>query len=223
MALAIQQHVVENETASGTTCPITITSSLAGSILAVAGYNRGSRTITGVTDNKSNTWVQATGAAGSDSGGVVTSDNWYMLTPTAGVTTITVQFSGTAGTDARTCEAWEVIGFNTPVYDTGGHTTSATGSGTTDSGPILTMSGISGFSWAATNSGGSTSAFPKSGNEYMAGGDLSGNFVGGFASLIYSASGSHQPVALDGSSGASFLMTAAAIKETVIVSTLAFV
>lgn len=212
--LVVRQHVVKVQNASGTTCPITITSSLAGSVLTIAGFSRSTRAITGVTDNQGNTWVQAAGAAGSESTGLITSDNWYVLTPTAGVTTITVAFSGAAGTDNRDCEAWEVTGFITPGYDTGGHTTGATGVGTTDNGPSLTMTGTKGFSWAATNSGGSTAAFPKSGNEYTAGGDLTSDFVGGFASLIYAASGTHQPVALDGGSGNPFLITAAAIKET---------
>lgn len=211
--IAVRQHVLKVQSASGTTCPITITSSLAGSVLTISGYSRGSRTITGVTDNQGDTWTQATGAAASGSGGANTADSWYALTPAAGVTLITVQYSGSAGTDKRTCEAWEVAGLSNPSFDTAGNV-ATTGSGTIDTGPSLTMTGTDGFSWGGTNSSGSTSAFPATGNEYRSGGDLSGDFIGGFASLVYSSSGTHQPVATDGGSGSQFVMTAAAIKGT---------
>jgi hypothetical protein len=212
---ALVQHVLKKQTASGTTCPVTIISSQAGSVLTIAAYNRNSRTVTGVTDNNgADGWTHVTNGAGSDGSGVNTADTWYTLAPTAGVKTITVQYSGSAGTDARTCEAWEVAGFTNPVFDTGGATLNATGVGTSDNGPSLTTTGSTGFSWAVTESSGSTSAFPKSGNEYTAGGDLSGDFIAGFASLIYASSGTHQPVALDGSSGATFTMSAGAIMNS---------
>lgn len=93
MAIARVQHA-EAKTTSSATVPITISSSLNGSLLVVMIANDISTLISGVTDNKGNTYVQATGAHGGDS--FARQDIWYSANSAAAVTTITVTATGTS-------------------------------------------------------------------------------------------------------------------------------
>jgi hypothetical protein len=93
MAIARIQHAEAKTTASATV-PITITASLAGSLLVVMIANDISTLISGVTDNNGNTYVQAPGAHGGDA--FARQDIWYSANAIAGVTTITVTANGTS-------------------------------------------------------------------------------------------------------------------------------
>lgn len=110
-------------TNSGTvsTVSITITSSTAGNLLAVdidclIENPSDTLSVSGVTDNKGQTWSKATGAAGSYlySGAYpAITDIWYFPNSAAGVTTVTVTFTGTGvGTDTIStfCEVSEITG-----------------------------------------------------------------------------------------------------------------
>lgn len=213
-AIAVRQHATNRISTSGTTVPMTITASLSGSVIAVTCVNANTRTVSSVTDDKGNTYVHATNSDGSQSSGALDIDSWYSITTVSGAVTVTCNYSGVAATDTRTGYVWEVTGFVSAVYDVGGNSSPGTGVGTTDSGPSLTMTGTTGFSWGGARSGSSISASPLSGNEYNAGGDSSGDFTGGSLSLLYVASGTHQAQWLDGGSGSQFIASIGSLKES---------
>ena len=90
----------------------TITSSTAGNLLVIAitTYVNAVGTVTGVTDNKSQTWVQATGARGTNSANNTATDIWYFPNTASGVTSVTVTFTGGALAEQT---VYEVSGIKT--------------------------------------------------------------------------------------------------------------
>jgi hypothetical protein len=90
-------------TATSTTNPVTISSSGSGHFLmafiAVTGTAATSTTVSGVTDNKSQTWSQISGFRSTD-GATLFFDGWYFENTTSGVTTVTA----TIGSALLSCD-----------------------------------------------------------------------------------------------------------------------
>lgn len=98
--------------ASGSSYSITLAATKSGSLIAVGiSGTISSITVTGVTDNKSQTYSQVSGARATDSGSNYFTDIWYFANSASGVTTITVSLSGSTASGGAT--AIEVVGINT--------------------------------------------------------------------------------------------------------------
>lgn len=87
--------------------PGTCTISTAGSghllsLLLQSNNTYGAVTISGITDNKGNTWVHAVGALSTNSTGNTMSDFWYVASNVGGETTLTISTTGAA--------AWQGFG-----------------------------------------------------------------------------------------------------------------
>lgn len=210
MALSVLQTVGAAGAGAGTTVVITVSATAIGSCLVVGITNGQSATVSTITDNASggsNTYVQATNALGTNAG--KRADTWYCLSATnGGATTITITVS--ASGSERQATFWEVSGFTTAAFDIANNA-GGTGSGTTDNGASVTTTGTTGFVVGSLITSGFISANPKAGNEFTSGGATAG--TGGGISLISSTAAAHQPVWLDGASGANICTSTAAIKE----------
>lgn len=212
MAIALRQHGTAYSAANANTSSATITSSLAGSVLIIATeYGLAGGTILSVTDNKGNTWVQATNAASAPLGGGGT-DVWYYLTSASGVTTITVTYSSTS-TNEKTIWYAEVTGFTTPAFDVAGHVTSGTATGFNNPGPSITTASAAGFIWAADQTALGNLTGMQGGNAFTFG-DQQTNTGGASAYLITAGTGTYQPVWVSDTTADTVDSSAAAFKET---------
>lgn len=214
MALSLVQHKVAQTTASQLTVAVTVTSTAVGALLVVCTGNNGTRTVVSVTDNAtggSNTYVQASGAAGTT--GVDQTDVWYCLSAAhAGATTVTVTFSGVAGTFNKEAWVFEVSGFTSAAFDLAANVTNGTGVASTDTGASVTTTSTTGFLVGVITTSFTIAANPKAGNEFTSGGDISATSDAA-CSLISSTATAHQPVWTDGTATASFCSSTAAFKE----------
>jgi hypothetical protein len=208
------QHKKNFSAANATTVAVTIAANSAGNLIAVGTDNNSSRTVIGVADNAtggSNTYVQATSALGTNGGDSV--DVWYVLSAAhAGATTVTVTFSGAAGTFSKNAWVMEVSGFITAGFDLANNVTNGTGSGTDDNGASVTTTSTTGFVIGVMATGGTITGNPKTGNEFTAGGDISGGNAA--CSLISSTAAAHKPVWTDTGSNQTNAGSTAAFKET---------
>ncbi|OWK42486.1 Glycoprotein gp2 [Fimbriiglobus ruber] len=102
---------------TGTTCAATITSSTAGNLLAVGIVNSTGtlRTVTGVTDNIGQTYLQVPSAYATSTVSPVFSDIWYFPNTAAGVTTVTVTFSGSVANAVINVTEISGIALSSPV------------------------------------------------------------------------------------------------------------
>lgn len=102
MAITLIQSVNDGVPGDGShfTCPVTLTSSTSGSLLVV-GISLGgdANTISSVTDNQSNTYIQVPNARGLMTARSTTSDIWYCANAIAGVTTVTAHATSAAVND----------------------------------------------------------------------------------------------------------------------------
>jgi hypothetical protein len=99
MAIAFIQEA-HGSVAFTLTNTVTISASTAGSLIVVPialQTNHGAITVASITDNLSQHYSQATGAAANMPGDVYGSDIWYMSNSAAGVTTITITLSTSGG------------------------------------------------------------------------------------------------------------------------------
>jgi hypothetical protein len=209
LPLVLVQHKVAASGANSNQITITVTSTGAGRLLVVGTGNNGGRTVTGVSDGTNN-FTRATNAAAGT--GSLRTDIWYLLNSSSGKTTITVTYSGTAGTFLKIGNVWEVSGFTAAAFDTANNI-NGVGSGTTDTGATVTTTAAKGFVVGEIITPASIAQNPKAGNEFTAGGDISpsGNDGAG-ASLISGTAASHTPVWLDLASGRNFMSSTAAFK-----------
>lgn len=116
MAIAFATGVVKNATASP--AATTGLSPVAGNLIVVyMGMDAGSNTITGVSDNKGNTYVQIPGMSLSGASGGATLDAWYTVVTIPGASfTINVAFN--AATSNMNVIAQLFTGFiGTPTLD----------------------------------------------------------------------------------------------------------
>lgn len=218
MPITVTQHKSGHSTASATTVTVTTTSTGSGKLLVVAACNAGTRTVaaSGVTDNIGNTYTQATNAAANANSSVDNSDIWYCLSATSGVTTITITFTGSAGTFVKDAEAWEVSGFTSAAFDLAGHTNdNADGGDNVTDGTSVTTTSTTGFIVGAIKvpAGSVVDVNPNTGNEFTSGGDIASGTDSAFCSFISSTAAAHKPQWHHGNSFINSATSTAAFKE----------
>jgi len=193
-AVTITQHVGTWSNASANSVALTVTSTASGALLIVScgtNYPLATDACTGVTDNQSNTYTEATNAAstGASSG---TTDVYYKLSGTGGVTTVTCSYTLT-DTKQKYCHLTEVAGFTTAAFDLAGHVDNQTASSNVETGASITTTSTTGFVLGVVMSGSTVDQNPNSGNEFTSGGDvINSDFA--VATLISSTAAAHQPV-----------------------------
>ena len=218
MAVTITQHKTGHSVASATTVDITMTSTAANKLIVVGCACAGTRTVSSVTDNTgSNTYVQASGATASANAAADRTDIWYCLNAVSGITTITITYSGAAGTHVKDGEAWEVAGFTTPVFDVAGAASDiALGAGSSWNGPTVTTTSTTGFVAAETKGPASTTITdnPTAGNEFDDGGDIASGTDSAGCCLISTTAAGHTPNWTCGNSFINVCASVAAFKES---------
>lgn len=214
-AIAVAHHTVNSVNTNGVTVAVTVTSTTGGNLLIVGTANEGGRTVSSVTDNKgggSNTYVQATSAASAGTAG--NTDLWYCLNAGGGVTSVTITYSGAAGTFFKIGWVWEVSGFTTAAFDVANNLGNGSGSGTDDTGAAVTTTSTTGFVAAVLESASGVQVNPKAGNEFSSGGDIDSNTLAASASLISATAATHTPVWTDFGSNQFITGSTAAFKES---------
>lgn len=215
MPIALRSHQGTDSAANATTAQLTgITATLSGSLIVVGAANVGGRTVTGVTDNIGNAYTQATGAAGAATAGTLGTDIWYRLSATSGVTSVTVTFSGAAGTFNKDVWVDEVTGFTTAALDVANALNEGSGSATTDTGAAVTTTAAAGFVAAVIATGSGILTNPKAGNEFSAGGDVVANTLNAMCALISASAATHTPAWTDFDTAPSICGSTAAFKDT---------
>jgi hypothetical protein len=209
---SIVQHLVAQTSANQTTVVATVTSTGSARLLVVALGNGGGRTVSTITDNIGNTYVQASGAAATETADTFGSDVWYVLSAASGVTTITVTFSGAAGTFNKQCFFWEVSGFTTAAFDGANAVSNGTTTASTATGAAVTTTSTNGFVVGIVIPTQNVTGNPAAGNEFTSGGDISPTSDAACA-LISATAASHTP-AWDLQNDGSFASSTAAWKET---------
>lgn len=218
-AVAVVQHKTGQTNASQVTVPITVTGTAAGNLLVVATGNAGTRTVTkvctdGTTCAAGNSFTHSVGcdsALGTDEAEI-----WYLTPSTAGVTTITISFSGSSGTFNKEGWAWEVSGFTNPTTDGCQVVNSGTAAASTATGASITTTATAGFVAAVVISSANITVNPKAGNEFTGGGDISATSDAA-CSLVSASAAAHQPTWTT-TTGATFNSSTGAFKETATVS-----
>jgi hypothetical protein len=194
---------------------LTITSTTAGSVVAVGGLiNTAAVSITGVTDSASHTYTLATNSTATRGAGSRTAVWYYYLTPGAGVTSVTLNLSGlTGGGPDVSIFAVEVAGFTTPAFDQGDHLSNGTESGTDAAGPTDTSLSVPEIFLALCFPGGDLlTAATKTGNAFT-GLDYDPGSGSADAYLVTSGAGNVQCIWTDSSSGNAYCVSVMAIRE----------
>jgi hypothetical protein len=213
VAKTLVQHVLGHSAASASTVDVTVTATTAGNLLVMACANTGTKTVSSVakTDGTS-AFSQCTSVAATQSSGLGT-DVWYLLSAPSGVTTWRVTFSGSGNFD-KEGYFFEFSGFTTPAFDVGGAVTNGTGSSNSDTGASASASTTDGVGVGVIAVVNSITTNPKTGNAFNAGGDISGATGNAACSIIYTSSGSKQPVWTDSAAAGGFCASTALFKET---------
>lgn len=127
MAITVTQTIAQVAGAGGTTIVISPSSTAAGALLVVCTETNGLITISGVADDKSNTYTQAKTFTAPN--GFIC-EQWESHNSTAGVTAITVTYSGATGATTANASGYELAGahLTSPVgqSSTGGTSQTAT-------------------------------------------------------------------------------------------------
>lgn len=127
MALAFVQGLVKDSGSSPATTAAFTGTIAAGQLLVVFGGMDGGATgdMTGVTDNKGNTWTHVTGMDIANTGGTLALDAWYCV-PTTGGTGFTVSVAFNDGATNLNAVVQYFNGFTgTPTLDTFQHSSNA--------------------------------------------------------------------------------------------------
>lgn len=216
MGLRVVQLSSAQSVASSSSISVTLTSTtVTGRLLVVAGANAGGRTISSVTDSGgSNSYTQATSAAATLASLTAGTDIWYCLNPTGGVTSVTVNFTGAAGTDNKEIYVWEVEGFSTAAFDVAAAVNDQIGSASTATGASVTTAAAIGFIAALIFNSNSITANPKVGDEFISSGVI-GPTNDAACSHISSAAEAKQPQWTTNVVSALYCSSTAAFKETV--------
>lgn len=214
MAATLRSHTVLDSILNTATCIVTgIGSTLQGSLIVVSAANVAGRTVTGVTDNLgTNVYVRATSAAAVSTTGTLGSDIFYCLSANSGVTSVTITFSGAAGTDNKDGWVDEVTGFTTAAFDLANHVDNQTTAANVDTSAAIVTTSTNGFAMAVCATAGSVTVNPKAGNEFSAGGDIAPTTTNAACALISSTAASHQAQWTD-SFGLTYCASIAAFKE----------
>lgn len=217
MAISITQHKSGHSIASATSVDISVAATAANALIVVGCASAGTRTVSGVADDKGNTYVQASGAAAHANSSADATDIWYCLkTTTSGVTTVTITYSGSAGTFVKDGEVWEVAGFTNADIDVAKALNDFSQTTNVTTGPTVTTTATAGFIAAEIKvpAGSIIDLNPNTGNEFTSGGDIASGTDSAGCSLISSSSGNHTPAWHDGNSFINTCASAAAFKES---------
>ena len=177
--LGVRNQAVAQTMASVTDLQITVPATVAGNLLAIStAFWDGAtlRTVSNVCTGTSATCAtgtQFTQASGATSAGVAStllaSDIWYLLSAPAGVTTVTVVYSGT--TTISEVQYWEVEkGGGTWATDGAASVHNGASCSTTCSGGAITVTGSPKPDWCLAHlstAGSGVTANPKSGNAWI--------------------------------------------------------
>lgn len=105
--------VQQNSNFSSPNVSVGLSATTAGNLLLVyAAITGANGIVTSVTDNLSQTYIQASGAKAKDTIGGMAGDIWYCPNTKAGVTSVTISISGETG--GTTGEVTELSGLNGP-------------------------------------------------------------------------------------------------------------
>lgn len=216
-AVTLTQHQFVYSNANSDTASCTVTSTAAASLIVVstAGFNL-PRTVTQVTDNIGNTYTQATGSVGSNTTGASgTTDVWYCLSASAGVTSVSVKWS-VSDTADKVVFVHEVAGFSSVSFDLAAVVNNGIAGVSTDiNGASVTTTGTTGFVVGVVGLGiHSIAVNPKAGNEFTAGGDIDPTTGSAACSLISSTAAAHQPIWTDTTVSDVYVSSTAAFKGT---------
>ena len=211
-AVTLTQHNKVASAANSVSATLSGLTSTTGSVCVVGTNTNTTRTVSTVTDNIGNTYVGVSGATATNFTNNTT-EIWRTFSCGAGVTSITVTWSGSAAVFDKEIFFFEVTGCTSCADDTSGHTNNGSGVSNVYTGPSITTTGTSGFSAAVIALGSSIDQNPNSGNEYSSGGDISSN-GNAAASLIYSTAASHQPVWHGTGASSNFCASVAAFKAS---------
>ena len=202
--VGIVQQALAQSAASITDLQVTVPATVAGNLLAVStGFYDGAtlRTVSKVCTGTSATCAtgaQFAQATGSTNAGVASTllgtDVWYLLSAPAGVTTVTVVYSGTTTNSEimyyeveKASGIWAADGIGAKVHNGA--------SCTTCSGPAITPTGTIDFCIAHLATGGTVSANPASGNAWQYTGTAPAFTSGGAAtSLLTNLTTAQTPV-----------------------------
>jgi hypothetical protein len=195
-----------NQAKTTQTLAITVPATRVGSLLTVniGSFNATARTVSkvctdGTTCAAGHSFTQGTGCIATDAINGLSTDCWYLLSATAGVTTVTVTLSSSASNvEAQYYEVVKGDG-SAWTFDGGNHTNSGTVSASTATGPAVTTTGAADFcasNVAVTNL---VTANPKAGNEFINGGTLFSNTGDGAVALLTTTAGSHNAAWTDAS------------------------
>jgi hypothetical protein len=213
-AISIIQHVHNHVYTNGATVTCTLSSTgasrniIVGAMSATSGA--GAVSVSSVADNQLHTFVQASGSRGVHAGNLHGSEIWHALNVSAGVTTVTVTFSGEATSYWKACFAYEVSG--TVTFDTAAKVDTGTCVTLICTGASVTTATTTGFVLGVIVVD-PVDQNPNSGNEFTSGGDTDTDGNGAAVSLISSTAAAHQPV-WHGSVGAdTFTSSTAAYKQ----------
>jgi len=213
----IQQIISNSTTASQATVDATLTSTTGGNLIIVGAMADGSLTVSSVTDNIGNTYTHATNANLTANGR--TTDFFYTLSATSGVTTVTATFSA-ADTSTKGIVVWEVSGLNSVAFDLAA-ATSGTAASANGNGASVTTTGTRGLVAALNYSNGTFSATGpnmSANNEFTGAGARLASNAASAISLISTSAAAHQP-AWSMTNGVTFTASTVAFKETVNAST----
>lgn len=217
-AIAVVQHKKNSQISSGNTVPVTVTSTTNKLIVVATSRNGSSDSVSSVTDNIGNTYVQATSARGTFA--TATSDIWYCTNATSGVTTVTVTWGVTAATN-RLAEVYEVSGYTTPILDVANHGNAA-GSSNVITGASVTTNTTTDFVAAIVLTAGTIDQNPNAGNECTAGGDvIDGTLVSASCSILPATAASHNAAWHDTTATPNETNSIAAFKESPVTKSVA--
>lgn len=160
----------------------------AGSLIAVLSGNTTSFTVTGVTDG-GDTFVQATGAAGTAIALAFATDVWYILAGAGGLSTVVCTFSG-SNASSKSIWVFEFSYTGTASFDGAAGTTAAAGVSNVDTGAAVTTSSTNGALVSNCLTQGGITAI-NSGNEFTIGPITTNSDASAY--LISSAATTHTP------------------------------
>lgn len=180
-----------NTGSSGTTIAVTMASTQSSSVLAAVIQNHNTLTVTkvctdGTTCGAGNSFTKITGATASQSNHE--SEIWYLTGHAAGVTTVTVTYSGTISNAGM--KVFELAGVS--ALDTSNGLSNGTGASNVNTGASITTSGSPDIAVSITVTGGTTEMVPNDGNIFTyddlifsTSGDATGALIGTGSSIHF--------------------------------------
>lgn len=211
-AVSIIQHghaATIDHTGSTVTCALTATGAgrniIVGAVATTSGVS--ALSVSSVTDNQGNVYSPASGSRGVYE--YVEVEVWHALNAVAGVTSLTVTFSGTPGY-YRECFVFEVAGAVT--FDTAAKVDSGTCVANVCTGASITTATTTGFVLGIVGAD-PVDQNPLAGNEFVSGGDIGLNGSSAAASLVSSTAAPHRPAWHSDRDGQHFASSTVAYKQ----------